>query len=59
MDEAKRFWKKWLKANEVERIEMIKKLPIIDLMKVKDPSLLNSYFEDLADTLKSEQKRKR
>jgi len=32
---------------------MVEELPIMDLMKVKDPSLLNSHFEDLADTVMS------
>lgn len=49
--EIKKFWEKWLRADSNERLKMVEELPIMDLMKVKDPSLLNSYFEDLADTV--------
>jgi hypothetical protein len=48
----KEFWNEWLKSDETERLKLIDSLPIMDLMVVRNPSMLNSYFEDLANTLK-------
>jgi len=43
------FWKKWIKANAIEKTRLVETLPI--LKDVRCPlfsaSLVNSYFEDL------------
>ena len=56
------FWKRWIEANEVERIELVKSLTKIILKYMKEideaikdedlkihalSELLNSYFQDL------------
>jgi len=57
-DLAEKFWLKWLKANCVERRNMLKPIAeeLMKTARVKELSvdsyagLLNSYFEDLART---------
>ncbi len=51
-----KFWKDWLETDNLKRLELVKKLPLIYMdLKIKDKKLwkhsfvglLNSYFEDL------------
>ncbi|MEK6887375.1 MAG: hypothetical protein AABX14_00345 [Candidatus Aenigmatarchaeota archaeon] len=51
-----KFWKDWLEADPVKRLELVKKLPLFGMcLKMKDEkfwrgsfsSLINGYFEDL------------
>lgn len=46
-----KFWKKWVEANELEKEQLVKTLPIFADDKVRCPffsaSVINSYFEDL------------
>lgn len=46
------FWINWLKADELQRIDMIRNLKIPTNTKADLSTLLNSYFEDLELTLK-------
>ena len=48
------FWQKWRNANEIERQRLVETLPIMDLMAIRNGSMLNSYFEDLEDFLNDE-----
>ena len=59
MKEARKFWSEWLKSNEIKRLKLVESLPIMDLMIVRNPSMLNSYFEDLANTLKPKTNKKK
>jgi hypothetical protein len=59
MEEARNFWSEWLKSNEIKRLKLVESLPIMDLMMVRNPSMLNSYFEDLAYTLKPKKKKEK
>ena len=52
------FWERWLKANELKKVEMIKTLPIAKDTKIIHKgfehtvaTLLNSYLVDLKDYL--------
>ena len=42
-----KFWNKWLEADELEKQKMVETLTIMDMMVVKNGSMLNSYFIDL------------
>ncbi len=57
----KEFWKRWIKANELERLEILRELPIFegrDMVKAWiTPTLLNSYFEDLVIYIQNNQRR--
>lgn len=50
------FWIKYFKANEVERLNILKSLPIFTGMKDNawlgtiSPTLLNSYIEDIIES---------
>jgi hypothetical protein len=59
MKVARKFWSEWLKSNEIKRLKLVESLPIMDLMIVRNPSMLNSYFEDLANTLKPKPKKRK
>jgi hypothetical protein len=55
---VKEFWQKWLEADSVERINILKPIAekLMEAAKVdihidSFTSMLNSYFEDLAETL--------
>lgn len=58
------FWKKWIAAEQLDRLELIKELPItktyaklyypkLDMEAGLDivATMLNSYFEDLLETV--------
>jgi hypothetical protein len=62
-----KFWKKWIQADNLERIEIVKDLPItktyaklyypkIDTEGALDivATMLNSYFEDLLETIQGD-----
>ncbi len=51
-----RFWKDWLEADMLKRLDLVKKLPLFGMcLKMKDEkiwrnsftTLINGYFEDL------------
>ncbi|MFA4819449.1 MAG: hypothetical protein WC613_00650 [Candidatus Aenigmatarchaeota archaeon] len=51
-----KFWKDWLEADTLKRLELVKKLPLLDIcLEMKNEkiwresfsSLINGYFEDL------------
>jgi len=56
MDDGKQdFWKEWVKADELERIKMIKTLPPFrrgGLARYVSATLLNSYLTDLYNQVK-------
>lgn len=56
-----KFWKEWTEANELDRIELVKKLTLIkSLLNIENKKIredtfanvINSYFEDLENFLK-------
>lgn len=59
MDLSKRFWGRWYKADELKRVQIVKELeiekPAIDPHSIA--TIVNSYFCDLADYLKSEHRK--
>lgn len=52
---SEKFWKKWLEADELEKVDMLKKAPVFaELSEVEghaQVTLLNSYLMDLANYL--------
>ncbi|HLD38710.1 MAG TPA: hypothetical protein VJB05_00160 [archaeon] len=51
-----KFWKDWLESDTLKRLDIVKKLPLLDMcLKMKNEkiwresfsSLVNGYFEDL------------
>jgi len=50
------FWKKWIEANENEKIKIVAELPILKDIKCPlfSANVINSYFEDLYLYLKKE-----
>jgi hypothetical protein len=58
-DLAEKFWRKWLKADSFERRNLLKPIAEEIMKAAKAPisvdsfaGLLNSYFNDLAETCK-------
>jgi len=55
----KRFWKRWVAADELEQLRMIEKLPVCQLdirPELGLGTVLNSYLRDLADYLRHRDK---
>jgi len=55
------FWKKWIEANENEKIKIVAELPILKDIKCPlfSANVINSYFEDLYLYLKKENREPR
>lgn len=54
-DEKKSFWREWVKAEELERLKMIKTLPPFrrgGIAHYMTAALLNSYLVDLYNEVK-------
>jgi hypothetical protein len=55
------FWQDWIEADELDRVEMIRKLPPFrrgGICRMMTPTLLNSYLVDLHRTMKKEEEEK-
>jgi len=54
--EANLFWQEWIGSNELQRLEMVKTLPVFNKGKPDykrlTATLLNSYFEDLEENVR-------
>lgn len=50
-----KFWDRWLKANELERLKIVEELPLFrgehTVETIVSSTLINSYFVDLANHL--------
>lgn len=49
-DEKKSFWRKWMEADEMERLKMVRTLPCFTrgaVCRFMTATLMNSYLEDL------------
>lgn len=55
MNISKGFWNKWIEDNEIERLELLRKLPCFvgqTFAKGMTVTLFNSYLEDLEQEVK-------
>lgn len=55
IDVKTKFWKRWEKAGELEKLKVVGELPIVHPTWVT-PTLLNSYLVDLYTYLKTKYK---
>jgi hypothetical protein len=54
-DEKKSFWRRWLEADETERMKMVRTLPCFSrggICRYMTATLFNSYLRDLYDEVK-------
>lgn len=66
MDAMQKFWNKWLKADELEREQIIETLPVLTegvtfeepMLKKLHLRLINSFFNDLEEILTAEHEKK-
>jgi hypothetical protein len=52
---VKTFWKKWVDADEMERLKLIKTLPAFNrgnICRYMTATLMNSYLKDLYEEIK-------
>lgn len=54
-DEKKTFWRKWIEADDVRRLEMVRSLTPFNrgaVCRYMTATLLNSYIKDFYDEMK-------
>jgi hypothetical protein len=54
-DEKKNFWRRWVEADDIERLKMIRTLPTFQrggICRYMTATLMNSYLVDLYKEMK-------
>jgi hypothetical protein len=54
-DEKKNFWRRWVEADDIERLKMIRTLPAFQrggICRYMTATLMNSYLVDLYKEMK-------